>query len=58
MPPPTTTSPPSRQEKMIEETYQKKTQLKHILLRPDTYIGSVELITQPMFVLDAETERI
>ncbi len=26
----------------IEETYVKKTQLEHILLRPDTYIGSVE----------------
>jgi hypothetical protein len=24
-------------EKTIEETYQKKTQLEHILLRPDTY---------------------
>ena len=26
----------------IEDIYQKKTQLEHILLRPDTYIGSVE----------------
>lgn len=26
----------------IEDTYQKKSQLEHILLRPDTYIGSVE----------------
>jgi len=26
----------------IEKVYQKKTQLEHILLRPDTYIGSVE----------------
>lgn len=23
----------------VEEIYQKKTQLEHILLRPDTYIG-------------------
>uniref|UniRef100_A0A8C5K164 DNA topoisomerase 2 n=1 Tax=Jaculus jaculus TaxID=51337 RepID=A0A8C5K164_JACJA len=30
----------------IERIYQKKTQLEHILLRPDTYIGSVELVTQ------------
>ena len=29
-------------KKTIEETYQKKTQLEHILLRPDTYIGSTE----------------
>uniref|UniRef100_A0A674MWX5 DNA topoisomerase 2 n=1 Tax=Takifugu rubripes TaxID=31033 RepID=A0A674MWX5_TAKRU len=26
----------------VERVYQKKTQLEHILLRPDTYIGSVE----------------
>lgn len=51
------TTASSKQEKTIEETYQKKTQLEHILLRPDTYIGSVEPLTQPMFVLDhAETE--
>ena len=28
--------------KTIEDIYQKKTQLEHILLRPDTYIGSTE----------------
>ncbi|GLI60786.1 hypothetical protein VaNZ11_003019 [Volvox africanus] len=28
--------------KTIEEMYQKKTQLEHIILRPDTYIGSTE----------------
>lgn len=27
-------------EKTIEQTYQKKTPLEHILLRPDTYVGS------------------
>ena len=30
----------------VERIYQKKTQLEHILLRPDTYIGSVEKTTQ------------
>lgn len=30
----------------IEDIYQKKTQLEHILLRPDTYIGSVEFCTK------------
>jgi len=30
----------------VERIYQKKTQLEHILLRPDTYIGSVEPVTQ------------
>lgn len=44
--------------KTIEETYQKKTQLEHILLRPDTYIGSVEPLTQQMFVFNSNTERI
>jgi len=37
--------------KTIEQTYQKKTQLEHILLRPDTYIGSVEKVSQAMFVV-------
>ncbi|XP_009992519.1 PREDICTED: DNA topoisomerase 2-alpha [Chaetura pelagica] len=32
----------------------KKTQLEHILLRPDTYIGSVELVTQQMWVFDED----
>lgn len=32
----------SGKKKSLEETYQKKTQLEHILLRPDTYIGSVD----------------
>jgi len=30
----------------VERVYQKKTPLEHILLRPDTYIGSVEPVTQ------------
>lgn len=34
----------------VERIYQKKTQLEHILLRPDTYIGSVEEVTQSMWV--------
>jgi len=47
----------SKSKKTIEQTYQKKTQLEHILLRPDTYIGSTESVTQTMFVLNAETSR-
>ena len=42
----------------IEEVYQKKTQLEHILLRPDTYIGSVEMYQQELWVYDRETEKI
>lgn len=43
-------------DRPVEEIYQKKTQLEHILLRPDTYIGSVEMITQPMWVYDSTQE--
>ena len=28
----------------VERIYQKKSQLEHILLRPDTYIGSVQVV--------------
>ena len=45
-------------KKTVEEIYQKKTQLEHILLRPDTYIGSVERLTEVKFVLDEQTDRI
>ncbi|KAH7931487.1 hypothetical protein HPB49_025700 [Dermacentor silvarum] len=38
----------------VERIYQKKSQLEHILLRPDTYIGSVEPVTQNMWVYDGE----
>ncbi|KAL5543375.1 hypothetical protein UlMin_007159 [Ulmus minor] len=38
------------QGKTIEEMYQKKSQLEHILLRPDTYIGSIEKHTQTLWV--------
>ncbi|ORD95150.1 DNA topoisomerase 2 [Enterospora canceri] len=44
--------------KTIEETYQKKTPKEHILLRPDTYIGSVEMDTQAMFVWDSGQSKI
>ncbi|KAK1306769.1 DNA topoisomerase 2 [Acorus calamus] len=44
--------------KTIEETYQKKTQLEHILLRPDTYIGSVDRHTQTLWVYDNNGEMV
>jgi len=31
-----------RRSKTVEQTYQKKTPVEHILLRPDTYVGSIE----------------
>ncbi|RWW33854.1 hypothetical protein GW17_00001394 [Ensete ventricosum] len=44
--------PPAPGKKTIEEIYQKKTQLEHILLRPDTYIGSVEKHAQTLWVYE------
>ena len=38
----------------VERIYQKKTQIEHILLRPDTYIGSVEEVTQSMWIFEEE----
>jgi DNA topoisomerase-2 len=46
------------ENKTIEEIYQKKTQLEHILLRPDTYIGSIEAEEQEMWVFDSEDDMI
>lgn len=50
--------PPPKQSKKqtIEKTYQKKSQLEHILLRPDTYIGSVEKVSELMWVYDTDKE--
>jgi DNA topoisomerase II len=44
----------SKSKKTIEETYQKLSQLEHILLRPDTYIGSTEKQPQCLWVHDGE----
>lgn len=38
----------------IEKMYQKKSQLEHILLRPDTYIGSVERMSENMWVCEKQ----
>ena len=43
------TASKSSKKLSVERIYQKKTQLEHILLRPDSYIGSVEHITQVGF---------
>ncbi|XP_055952312.1 DNA topoisomerase 2-alpha-like [Argiope bruennichi] len=45
-------APKGNKKLSVERIYQKKTQLEHILLRPDTYIGSVEPVTQTMWVYD------
>jgi len=48
----------SNQDQSIEDIYQKKTQLEHILLRPDTYIGSTEKQQQKMWVHDGAGIRL
>lgn len=45
-------SPAKAPKHAIEKMYQKKSQLEHILLRPDTYIGSVERVTENMWVAE------
>ncbi|KAJ2777474.1 DNA topoisomerase 2 [Coemansia javaensis] len=42
----------------VEEIYQKKTPVEHVLLRPDTYIGSVEPIEEELWVMDKATNRM
>ena len=42
----------------VERIYQKKTQLEHILLRPDTYVGSIEETTKQMWIYDDASEAI
>ncbi|RYP91738.1 hypothetical protein DL770_002179 [Monosporascus sp. CRB-9-2] len=45
-------------KKTATETYQKLTQLEHIIKRPDTYIGSVERTEQQMWVFNKETNQM
>ena len=44
----------SKKRLSVERIYQKKTQLEHILLRPDSYIGSAQPVTEKMWVLDED----
>lgn len=47
----------SKKKKTATETYQKLTQIEHIIKRPDTYIGSVERQDDKMWVYN-KTEGI
>ena len=38
-------------ERTIEETYQKKTPLEHILMRPDIYVGSIKMEKSAKWIL-------
>ncbi|KAG2091518.1 DNA topoisomerase [Suillus discolor] len=49
---------PPKKSKTASETYTKLSQLEHILKRPDSYIGSVETITVPMWTYDSENKRM
>ncbi|KAI1130516.1 DNA topoisomerase [Nemania abortiva] len=51
-------SEPKAKSKTATETYQKLTQLEHILKRPDTYIGSIERAEQSMWVFNKETSQM
>lgn len=44
--------------KTATETYQKLTQLEHVLLRPDTYIGSIEMQTDELWVFDKTSKQM
>ncbi|KAI0244722.1 hypothetical protein L0F63_003949 [Massospora cicadina] len=44
--------------KTIEEIYQKKMQLEHILLRLDTYIGSTKMNIQWLWIYDDTTDSL
>ncbi|KAL8408001.1 hypothetical protein RB594_006705 [Gaeumannomyces avenae] len=47
-----------KSNKSATETYQKLTQLEHIIKRPDTYIGSVERTDQKLWVFNKETQLV
>ncbi|KAI9171228.1 DNA topoisomerase 2 [Paramyrothecium foliicola] len=47
--------PGPKSKKTATETYQKLTQLEHIIKRPDTYIGSVEKTEQQMWLFNKST---
>lgn len=51
-------APKPKKAQTIEKMYQKKSQLEHILLRPDTYIGSVEKATDLMWIYNSETKKM
>lgn len=44
--------------KSIEDKYQKKTQIEHILLRPDTYIGDISKQIESMWIWDDSLNKI
>eukprot|EP00418_Pyrodinium_bahamense_P030066 CAMPEP_0179152694 /NCGR_PEP_ID=MMETSP0796-20121207/74211_1 /TAXON_ID=73915 /ORGANISM="Pyrodinium bahamense, Strain pbaha01" /LENGTH=1246 /DNA_ID=CAMNT_0020853911 /DNA_START=22 /DNA_END=3762 /DNA_ORIENTATION=- len=47
-----------RRGKTIEQIYQKKSQLEHILLRPDTYVGSIEQQQDKLWIYDETKQKM
>jgi len=45
------------EDENIEKIYQKKSQLEHILLRPDSYIGSIEKNEDKLWVFDEKLDK-
>jgi DNA topoisomerase-2 len=45
-------------ESKLSDTYQKKTDIEHILQAPDTYVGSIETCQQPFWLYNASTMRM
>jgi DNA topoisomerase-2 len=48
----------SLKKSSIADTYKKKTEKEHILDTPDTYIGSIEKIEEPLCVYNTEYQKI
>ena len=47
--------PPKKKEKTIEDTYQKKSQLEHVLHRPGMYIGDIDFVTAERWIIENST---
>eukprot|EP00451_Oxyrrhis_marina_P028882 CAMPEP_0204363316 /NCGR_PEP_ID=MMETSP0469-20131031/40281_1 /ASSEMBLY_ACC=CAM_ASM_000384 /TAXON_ID=2969 /ORGANISM="Oxyrrhis marina" /LENGTH=1309 /DNA_ID=CAMNT_0051352055 /DNA_START=28 /DNA_END=3957 /DNA_ORIENTATION=- len=58
MPPKQGSPAQPRRGKTVEETYKKLDQIEHILLRPDTYVGSVEPSTDSLWVWSCEKSKM
>ncbi|CAJ0626037.1 10107_t:CDS:2 [Entrophospora sp. SA101] len=44
--------------KSIEETYIKLSPIEHVLKRPDTYVGSVEAVTEKQWIYNSEEDKL
>jgi len=48
----------SSTSKTLEEKYQKKTQIEHVLDRPDTYVDSIKIQEDPMDIYDDDLQKV